>query len=284
MSIIQAQGLHKQYGPKTVLDRLDLTVKPGQVVGLIGPNGAGKTTLIKALLGMIPVQGQLQVAGLEPRRHRARLMERVSYIADVAVLPRWATAEQLLTYMDGVHPGFDRERALGLIRRTEVKPGDRIGALSKGMLAQLHLALVLAIDARLLVLDEPTLGLDILHRKAFYDRLIGEFFDARRSILITTHQVEEIERLLTHVVFIRQGRILLHSDMDSLRQRFTTVFCHPGQEQAALALRPLRQQQVLGKTVLLYDGVDRNRLQPLGELHTPGLSDLFVALMQQEHH
>ncbi len=280
--IIQARGLSKRYGDKQALDQIDLSVEPGRIVGLIGPNGAGKTTLIKALLGMTPVDGQLQVAGLDPRRQRARLMERVSYIADVAVLPRWITAGQLMEFVEGVHPGFDRAQALRLLARTEVKPEQKVRQLSKGMLAQLHLAVVMAIDAQLLVLDEPTLGLDILYRKAFYDTLIHEYHDEQRSILITTHQVEEIEHLLTDVIFIRQGRILLQASMDTLATRFSTLVCPPDRRERALALGPVQEKSLLGKSVYLYDGVERTRLAELGEVHTPGLADLFVALMQEK--
>ncbi len=281
-AIIQAENLGKRYGSKQVLDSINLRIEPGRIVGLIGPNGAGKTTLIKALLGMTPVEGRLQVAGLNPHRQRARLMEQVSYIADVAVLPRWITARQLMQFIQGVHPGFDHELALRLLARTEVKPEQRVRTLSKGMMAQLHLAVVMAIDARLLVLDEPTLGLDILYRKAFYDTLIHEYHDEQRSILITTHQVEEIEHLLTDVIFIRQGRILLQASMEELADRFTTLVCSPEKQAQAEALGPLQHKSLLGKQVYLFDGADRFRLAELGEVHTPGLADLFVALMQEQ--
>ncbi len=281
-AIIQAENLSKTYGNKRALDQVSLNIEAGRIVGLIGPNGAGKTTLIKALLGMTPVKGQLRVAGLDPHRQRARLMERVSYIADVAVLPRWITAGQLMTFLEGVHPGFDRAQALRLLARTEVKPENRVRQLSKGMMAQLHLAVVMAIDASLLVLDEPTLGLDILYRKAFYDTLIHEYYDEQRSILITTHQVEEIEHLLTDVVFIRRGRILLQASMDELADRFTTLLCSPEKQAEAEALGPLQHKSMLGKQFYLFDGADRFQLAELGEVHTPGLADLFVALMQEQ--
>jgi ABC-2 type transport system ATP-binding protein len=282
-AVITAEGLRKQYGRKgtLALDGASFHIAPGRIVGLIGPNGAGKTTALKAILGLTDVDGRLDVLGMDPRRDRERLMEQVCFIADVAVLPRWIRVREAIDYVEGVHPRFSREKCERFLARTEVKSHMRVRELSKGMIAQLHLALVMAIDARLLVLDEPTLGLDILYRKQFYQSLLEDYFDAEKTILVTTHQVEEIEHILTDVLFIRHGRIVLDAPMDTIGERFAEVMVGAEHRDAALALRPLSERQVFGKSVFLFDGADPLRLADLGERRQPGLADLFVAMMQR---
>ncbi|MEA2493257.1 MAG: type transport system ATP-binding protein, partial [Thermoleophilaceae bacterium] len=252
----------------------------GRIVGLIGPNGAGKTTALNAILGLTPYQGQLTVLGRDPWTARAQLMRDVAYIADVAVLPRWIRVSQLLDYAGGVHPRFDRAKAEGFLARTSIKRNARVRELSKGMVTQLHLALVMAVDARLLVLDEPTLGLDILYRKQFYDALLNDYFDQSRTILVTTHQVEEIQDVLTDVVFINRGRIVFKSSMEQFESRYLEVVVRPDRLAAARALRPIHERQMLGKSILLVEGVDREQLAALGEVRKPSLADLFVAVME----
>jgi ABC-2 type transport system ATP-binding protein len=286
MAMIQARGLRKAYGETIALDGIDLSVEPGRIVGLIGPNGAGKSTALQAILGLIPVGGELSVLGRDPWADRDGLMSEVCFIADVAVLPRWLKVSQALDYVAGVHPRFDRARAEALLARTTIKLGSRVGQLSKGMVTQLHLALVMAIDARLLVLDEPTLGLDLIYRKSFYDSLLNDYFDKSRTILVSTHQVEEIEHILTDVVFIDRGRIALTATMEALEARFAELVVPT--ERVAEARRlgpPLGERQLLGRATLLFDGADRARLAALGEVRTPGLPDLFIALMtpKSEH-
>lgn len=282
-AVITAEGLRKRYGRKgtLALDGASFQIAAGRIVGLIGPNGAGKTTALKAILGLTHVDGRLDVLGMDPRRHRERLMEQVSFIADVAVLPRWIRVREAIDYVEGVHPRFSRQKCERFLARTEVKPAMRVRELSKGMIAQLHLALVMAIDARLLVLDEPTLGLDILYRKQFYHSLLEDYFDADKTILVTTHQVEEIEHILTDVLFIRHGRIVLDAPMDAIGDRFAEVMVGPADREAALALAPLSERQIFGKSVFLFDGADPTRLAALGERRQPSLADLFVALMQR---
>jgi ABC-2 type transport system ATP-binding protein len=264
------------------LDGVDLAVEEGRIVGLIGPNGAGKTTALNAILGLTPYQGQLTVLGRDPWTARAQLMRDVAYIADVAVLPRWIRVSQLLDYAGGVHPRFDRAKAEGFLARTSIKRNSKVRELSKGMVTQLHLALVMAVDARLLVLDEPTLGLDILYRKQFYDALLNDYFDQSRTILVTTHQVEEIQDVLTDVVFINRGRIVLNSSMEQFESRYLEVVVRPDRLAAARALRPIHERQVLGKSILLMDGADREQLAALGEVRKPSLADLFVAVMETQ--
>jgi ABC-2 type transport system ATP-binding protein len=282
MNCIEARGLRKRYGPTNALDGVDLSVGQGRIVGLIGPNGAGKTTALNGILGLIPLEGELKVMGLDPWTQRDRLMETVSFIADVAVLPRWLRVSQALDYVQGVHARFDRAKAEGFLDRTNIRRTSRVGELSKGMIAQLHLALVMAIDARLLVLDEPTLGLDILYRKQFYDTLLNDYFDHERTILVTTHQVEEIEHILTDVVFISRGRIILNSPMEALETRFTEVMVPHDNIVAARGYAPMRERQAFGRAIMLYDGVDRTHLAHLGEVRTPSIADLFVALIGEE--
>jgi ABC-2 type transport system ATP-binding protein len=276
---IEAHGLRKAYGATTALDGIDLRVEEGRILGLIGPNGAGKTTALHAILGLTPYQGELKVLGRNPWTERDRLMRDASFIADVAVLPSWMRVSQLLDYVAGVHPRFDRPKAEGFLLKTTIRRQSKVKELSKGMVTQLHLALIMAIDARLLVLDEPTLGLDLLYRKQFYDSLLGDYFDGSRTIVLATHQVEEIEHVLTDVMFIDRGRLVLALSMEDLESRYLEVRVHPDQAPAARALRPLHERQVFGRSVLLFDGVDREQLAVLGEVRTPSIADLFVAML-----
>jgi ABC-2 type transport system ATP-binding protein len=276
-ALIEARALGKQYGSTTALDGIDFTIEPGRIVGLIGPNGAGKTTALKAVLGLTSYSGSLSVLGLDPWTERARLMQHVSFIADVAVLPRWIRVHQAIDYCAGVHPRFRRERAEAFLARTKIKRTHRVRQLSKGMVTQLHLALTMAVDARLLVLDEPTLGLDLLYRKQFYDALLTDYFDEERTILVTTHQVEEIEHVLTDLIFIDGGRVVLDCSMDDVESRYTEVLVNPDKVGAARELAPFAERQVFGRSVLFFDGVPRDRLDALGETRTPSVADLFVA-------
>lgn len=280
-AVVNANGLRKAYKNTVALDSASFRIPAGRIVGLIGPNGAGKTTALKAMLGLIPFDGSLSVLGKDPRTERDELMRDVCFIADVAVLPRWIRVREAIEFVAGVHPRFDRARCERFLAGTKLSPQMRVRELSKGMIVQLHLALVMAIDARLLVLDEPTLGLDILYRKQFYQRLLEDYFDEDKTILITTHQVEEVEHILTDVMFIRDGRIVLDSGMEEVSERFTEVLVAEGQAAAARELKPVDERALpFGKTVMLFDGVPRERLTPLGEARTPGLADLFVATMK----
>ena len=279
MACIEARGLRKAFGTTIALDGVDLRVEEGRILGLIGPNGAGKTTALNAILGLTSYQGELRVLGRDPWGERARLMCDVCFMADVAVLPRWMRVSQALDYVAGVHPRFERAKAEGFLAKTTIQRNRRVRELSKGMVTQLHLALVMAIDARLLVLDEPTLGLDILFRKQFYDSLLGDYFDGRRSILVTTHQVDEIQHVLTDVVFLDRGRIVFDRSMEDVESRYREVAVHPEQLGAARALKPIHERQGIGRSVLLFDGADREPLAALGEVRTPSLADLFVAVI-----
>jgi ABC-2 type transport system ATP-binding protein len=279
MSCIEARGLRKSYGGSVALDGIDLTVEKGRIVGLIGPNGAGKSTALNAILGLLPYQGELKVLGRDPWSQRDALMLDVCFIADVAVLPRWMRVCQVLDYVAGVHPRFDRAKAESFLAKTSIKKRSKVRQLSKGMVTQLHLAVAMAIDARLLVLDEPTLGLDLLYRKQFYDTLLNDYFDHQRTILVTTHQVEEIEHVLTDVIFIDRGRIVLSCGMDDVAARFAEVMVNPQQATAARALNPISERTVLGRCVMLFDGAARERLAAVGEVRTPTLADIFVAMM-----
>jgi ABC-2 type transport system ATP-binding protein len=261
------------------LDGVDLSIGEGRIVGLIGPNGAGKTTALKAILGLTPYQGDLKVLGRNPWTERDRLMREVCFIADVAVLPRWLRVDQAIDYVEGVHPRFDRAKAEGFLARTTIKRESRVRELSKGMVTQLHLALVMAIDARLLVLDEPTLGLDILYRKQFYDALLNDYFDRSRTIVVTTHQVEEIEHLVTDVMFIDRGRIVLDCPMEDFELRYAEVLVPPAQVEAARALKPIHERQALGRSIMLFERADRDRLASLGEVRSPSIADVFVAVI-----
>lgn len=280
--IIEAHGLTKRYRTRDAVVGVDLAVKPGRIVGLIGRNGAGKTTVLKSLLGLTHYEGHLSVLGHDPAKERDALMREVSFIADTAVLPKWLKVADALDYVAGVHPSFNRERAEAFLATTDVRKSLKVRELSKGMVTQLHLALVLAIRARLLVLDEPTLGLDLLVRRRFYDTLLNDYMDEERTILVTTHQVEEIEHLLTDLLFIDQGRIVLDSPVDQLGERFAQLIVRPDQVAAARALGPFSERSLLGRTAFFYDGIDHARLAPLGEVGTPTIADLFVARMQQE--
>lgn len=280
-AVVSAKGLRKAYKQKPALDNTSFTIEPGRIVGLIGPNGAGKTTALKAVLGLTSFDGDLQVLGMDPRSQRDDLMNDVCFIADVAVLPRWLRVREAIDFVAGVHPRFDRARCERFLANTKLNPKQRVREMSKGMVVQLHLALVMAIDARILVLDEPTLGLDIMYRKEFYQRLLEDYFDEQKTIIITTHQVEEVEHILTDVLFIRDGRIVLSSDMEALAGRYTELLASADALQAARALAPIEERALpFGKTVLLFDGVDRNQLAAMGEIRTPGLADLFVATMK----
>jgi ABC-2 type transport system ATP-binding protein len=276
-TLIEAQGLTKHYGSTHALDGASFKVGSGRIVGLIGPNGAGKTTAIKAVLGLARCEGSLQVLGLDPYHQRDQLAERVSFIADVAVLPRWLRVRQAIDFVAGVHPRFRPERCRQFLERTTIKPDSRVRELSKGMITQLHLALTMAIDAQLLVLDEPTLGLDILSRKRFYDNLLSDYMDGERTILVTTHQVEEVENILTDLLFIDRGRIVLDLPMDEIPARYAQLLAAPAQAGAARALKPLTERQMLGRHVFLYEGADPQALAALGEVRPPSIADLFVA-------
>jgi ABC-2 type transport system ATP-binding protein len=275
--LIEARDLTKRYGSHVALDRANLSIEAGRIVGLIGPNGAGKTTALRAILGLTTYEGQLTVLGREPYRDRTALMHDACFIADVAVLPSWLRVDQAIEFVAGIHPRFRRDRALALLAKTQISGGRRMRELSKGMKTQVHLALTMAIDAKLLVLDEPTLGLDILARRSFYDALVNDYMDETRTILITTHQVEEVENLLTDVLFIDKGRIVLDSSLDDVATRFIAVMVLPDRLEAARAEKPFYERHTLGKSVLYFENADRGKLAALGELHTPSVSDLFVA-------
>jgi ABC-2 type transport system ATP-binding protein len=283
MPVIEARGLHKNFGSTIALDGFDLRVDEGRILGLIGPNGAGKTTALNAVLGLTPYQGELNVLGRDPWREREQLMCEVSFIADVAVLPRWIRVCQLLDYVAGVHPRFDRNKAESFLAKTTIHSDKKVRELSKGMVAQLHLAVVMAIDARLLVLDEPTLGLDILYRKQFYDSLLNDYFDRTRTIIVTTHQVEEIQHVITDLMFINRGRIVLTCSMDEFESRYLEVSVNPEKLAAARALKPIHERQMFARTILLFDGVDRRRLSDLGEVRTASIADLFVAVIGKQN-
>ncbi len=279
-AVITASGLGKRYKNTAALDDVSFQIASGRIVGLIGPNGAGKTTALKAILGLTDFSGELNVLGLDPRTQRDKLMEQVCFIADVAVLPRWLRVREAVDFVAHVHPRFNRAKCEAFLARTKLTPGQRVRQMSKGMIVQLHLALVMAIDARLLVLDEPTLGLDILYRKQFYQNLLEDYFDENKTIIVTTHQVEEVEHILTDLMFIRDGRIILDADMEAIGERFIEVMVNADRAGAARALKPLDERQVFGKSIFLFDGVERTQLEALGETRRPSVSDLFVATMK----
>ena len=279
MALIEARGLRKYYGRTAALDGIDLRVEQGRILGLIGRNGAGKTTALNAVLGLTSHEGELTVLGRDPWKDRAVLMRDVAFIADVAVLPRWARVSHLLDFVAGVHPRFDRAKTEAFLSRTTIRTDNRVKELSKGMITQLHLAIVMGIDAKLLVLDEPTLGLDIIFRKQFYDALLNDYFDGNRTIVVTTHQVDEIENVLTDVIFIDRGRIVLQATMEDLAARFIEVTVHPDQAAAARALHPSHERQALGRFIFLFDGVAAANLKGLGDARTPSISDLFMAIV-----
>src|SRR5437773_10000500 len=282
MACIEARGLRKAFGATVALDGIDLRVEEGRILGLVGPNGAGKTTALSAILGLTRYQGELRVLGRDPWTERDRLMREVCFIADVAVLPRWMRVWQALDYVAGVHPRFDRAKAEGFLARTAIKRGSKVRELSKGMVTQLHLALVMAIDAKLLLLDEPTLGLDILYRKQFYDSLLNDYFDRSRTIVVTTHQVEEVQDVLTDVMFINRGRIVFDCSMEEFESRYLEVMVNPEQVAAARALKPIHERQVFGRSILLFDRVERQQLAALGDVRTPSIADLFVAVLSNQ--
>ena len=279
-AVITASGLSKRYKSSLALDNVSFQIAPGRIVGLIGPNGAGKTTALKAILGLTDFTGELNVLGFDPRKQRDKLMGEVCFIADVAVLPRWIRVHEVVDFVANVHPRFDRKKCEAFLARTKLTPGQRVRQMSKGMIVQLHLALVMAIDAKLLILDEPTLGLDILYRKQFYQNLLEDYFDENKTIIVTTHQVEEVEHILTDLMFIRDGRIVLDADMDAIGERFIEVMVNADKADAARALKPIDERQVFGKSIFLFDGVERAQLEALGEIRRPSVSDLFVATMK----
>ncbi|MBS0365831.1 MAG: ABC transporter ATP-binding protein [Proteobacteria bacterium] len=279
-AVIEARGLSKSYGRHRALDAVSFTVGAGRIVGLIGPNGAGKTSALKAILGLTPFEGELRVLGFDPRSQRDELMRQVNFMADVAVLPRWLRVRQALDYCAGVHPRFDRARAADFLARTDIAQGSRVRELSKGMVTQLHLALIMAIDARLLVLDEPTLGLDLLYRRKFYDTLLNDYFDRERTILLTTHQVEEVENLFTDVLFIERGRLVLDASVEVIAGRYRQLTVSAEQSARARALQPFYEREVFGRVAMFFDGRSEAELRTLGEVRTPSIADLFVARMQ----
>jgi len=280
-TVVEARAVSKRYGDFVALDNVSFTVEKGAIVGLIGPNGAGKTTALKALLGLTGFDGDLSVMGHDPRTGRHHVMENVCFVADVGVLPRWLKVGEALDYVEGVHPRFNRLKAEALLKETNISTSQKVKQLSKGMVTQLHLALVMAIEVELLVLDEPTLGLDILYRKAFYDRLLNDYFDKETSIIISTHQVEEIESLLSHLLFIDHGQIVLDSTMDDLPRHYTQVLVEPEQLAKAEAMLPIHVRDMLGRKSMIFENVDQASLAPLGEIHVPSVADLFVAKMQR---
>ena len=284
-AVISARGLSKHYGKRVAVDSIDIEIAAGHIVGLIGPNGSGKTTTLKAALGLIQCEGELSVLGLDPRTQRDELMKDVCFIADVAILPRWLRVKDAVDFVAGVHPRFDRNKAERYIANTKLTPTMKVKEMSKGMIVQLHLALVMAIDAKLLVLDEPTLGLDIIYRKTFYQNLLEDYFDENKTIVITTHQVEEVEHILTDLLFIRDGKIALAASMEEIGERYVEVMVGSDKVAAARALQPIDERTVFGKSVMLFDalragGLSRTQLAALGEVRNPSVADLFVATMK----
>jgi ABC-2 type transport system ATP-binding protein len=280
-SLVSARSVSKHFGQVRAVDDVSFDIEEGKILGLIGPNGAGKTTLLKAVLGLTDCEGDLSVLGLNPFRQRKQLMQNICFIADVAVLPRWIKVSQLLNYVGAIHPNFSRSRAEELLKQTKVRAGARVKELSKGMVVQLHLSIIMAIDAKLLVLDEPTLGLDILFRKEFYSNLLNDYFDEQRTILITTHQVEEIENLLTDIMFINDGKILLDSSMDTLGDQYLELKTSGEAALKARGLKPIAESEMFGKSVMIFDGISRDHLTGLGEIRVPSVADLFVAKIKE---
>ena len=281
-AVVQASNLRKFYGDTPAMDNVSFTIEKGAIVGLIGPNGAGKTTTLKALLGLSEFEGDLNVLGMDPREGRHQIMERVSFIADVGVLPKWMKVSEVVDYIEGVHPRFSRERCETLLAETSITSSKKIKQLSKGMVTQLHLALILAIDVEFLVLDEPTLGLDILYRKAFFDRLLNDYYDRETSIIISTHQVDEISTLLTHLLFIEDGKIVLDSSMEDLQETYIEVIVDHGNLEKAGSFNPIYSRDLLGQQTMLFEGADRDVLKTLGDIRVPSISDLFIAKMQKD--
>jgi ABC-2 type transport system ATP-binding protein len=281
-SLVSARNVTKSFGNLRAVDNASFDIEKGRIMGLIGPNGAGKTTLLKALLGLTDCEGSLSVLGLDPFRQRRELMQNICFIADVAVLPRWIRVYQLLDFMDSVHPNFSREAAEEMLSRTDIQKSSKVRELSKGMVTQLHLSIITAIDAKLLVLDEPTLGLDIIFRKEFYGNILNDYFDEERTIIITTHQVEEIENLLTDVMFINHGKIVLDTTMDAIPESYVELLASTDNADKARQFKPIYEREVFGKKVLTFEGVDRASLDDLGEVRTPDIADLFVAKVKGE--
>lgn len=281
-TLVTLTGVNKAYGKKPVLQDINLQVEAGQILGLIGPNGAGKTTCLQAMLGLVQYEGDISMLGHNPQNGRAAMLNDVAYIADVAILPRWLRVDQALAYMQGVHPKFSVELAKRFLAKTNIPLNAKVKTLSKGMVTQLHLALVLAVDARILILDEPTLGLDILTRRQFYTHLLEDFYDEDKCIIVTTHQIGEIENILTHVSFINQGQLVLNQDVDSLRERFRAVAVHKDCVEQARTLNPVSEQRLMGITTMLFDGADLEQLKALGNVTTPSLADVFVCVMDPE--
>ncbi|MBC3807868.1 ABC transporter ATP-binding protein [Undibacterium seohonense] len=279
-ALISAKFLSKSFGKQNVLNQINFEIKPGSIVGLIGPNGSGKTTTLKAILGLTPFDGELSVLGFDPRTQRDALMQEVCFIADVAILPRWLRVCDAIDFVEGVHPKFNREKAERYLATTKLSLNMKVKAMSKGMAVQLHLALIMAIDAKLLILDEPTLGLDIMYRKKFYQHLLEDYFDEGKTIIITTHQVEEVEHMLSDLIFIREGKIVLQSSMGEIEDRFTELSVDAANRDAAQGLQPIDQRIVFGKSLMLFDGVPRAQLKQLGETRTPAVTDLFVTMMK----
>lgn len=279
--VVKARGIKKKYSDNNALNGLDLDLHQGQILGLIGPNGAGKSTFLHAVLGLLKSEGSLEVMGLEPFKNRHQLLKKVCSITDVAVLPKWMTVEQMLEYVEGVHPEFDPKKARSILSKTNIKNTSKIRTLSRGMIVQLHLAIIMAIDAELLVLDEPTLGLDLVYRKEFYSRLIEDYFDGNKTILISTHQVEEIEGVLTDVVFLDKGQAVMNESIDSLNQRFLELRPNADNNEKAKSLNPINIRTELGRAVFLYQNIDIEKLSSLGEVRPPFIADLFVAIMNQ---
>ncbi len=283
-ALVTAEGLSKKYGRFLAVDQLNFQIQPGRIVGLVGPNGAGKSTTLKTILGLTRYTGKLSVLGHSPRQSRAKLMQHMSYIADVAALPEWIRVSQLLTLMCNTHPGFDQQKTLDFLTRTDIRMTHRVRQLSKGMKTQLHLALVMGIDARLLVLDEPTLGLDIIYRKKFYRQLLNEYFDEQRTILVTTHQIEEIEHILTDVLFINKGKLILNMPMDEIGIHFSQITVGREQSLRARTLKPLYESELMNEILMVFKDVPRQQLASIGEVTTPRLADLFVACIEGAEH
>ncbi len=280
-SLVTAQGVSKHFGSVRAVDNVNFEIEKGRILGLIGPNGAGKTTLLKALLGLTDCEGSMSVLGLDPFKQRKQLMQNICFIADVAVLPRWIKVSQLLDFVESIHPNFSREQAEGFLAKTKIQSGSKVRELSKGMVTQLHLSIIMSIDAKLLVLDEPTLGLDILFRKEFYANLLNDYFDEERTILVTTHQVEEVENILTDVMFIEDGKILMDSSMENIGDNYVELMASGEDAVKAKGLGPINVNEVFGKSVMLFEGVSREHLEGLGEMRTPSVADLFVAKVKE---
>ena len=279
--VIKASGVKKSYEDSFALDGINLEVTSGQILGLIGPNGAGKSTFLQSVLGLINTEGNLEVLGLDPRRDRHKLLKEVCSITDVAVLPKWMTVDQVLTYVDGVHPGFDLKKCLSILSKTNIKRSQKIKTLSRGLVVQLHLSIVMAINARLLVLDEPTLGLDLVYRKEFYSQLIEDYYDGDKTILISTHQVEEIEGVLSNAVFMNQGRVVMHDSIESINKKFLELRPNQDSIEKAKSLRPIHNRVELGREVFLYEDTEYGKLKEIGEVRPPVIADLFMAIMEK---